>query len=48
MLAFSRKAQENSEEKGLQTLYLAVGFLRWPAETAAATTLALRCCFPFT
>ena len=32
VLALSRKAQENNEEKGLQTLYLAVGFLRWPAD----------------
>ena len=32
VLSLARKAQENSEEKGLQTLYLAVGFLRWPAD----------------
>jgi very-short-patch-repair endonuclease/KaiC/GvpD/RAD55 family RecA-like ATPase len=29
VLAIARKAQENSEEKGLQTLYLAVGFASW-------------------
>jgi very-short-patch-repair endonuclease len=28
-LSIARKAQENSEEKGLQTLYLAVGFASW-------------------
>jgi very-short-patch-repair endonuclease len=32
VLAIARKAQENSEEKGLETLYLAVGFARWPAD----------------
>jgi hypothetical protein len=32
VLAIARKAQENSEEKGLQTLYLAVGLASWPAE----------------
>jgi hypothetical protein len=31
ILAIARKAQENSEEKGLQTLYLAVGFASWPS-----------------
>ena len=29
ILAIARKAQENSEEKGLQTLYLAIGFAGW-------------------
>jgi hypothetical protein len=29
ILAIARKAQENSEEKGHQTLYLAVGFASW-------------------
>ena len=29
VLSIARKAQENSEEKGLQTLYLAVGFATW-------------------
>jgi hypothetical protein len=32
VLAIARKAQENSEEKGLQTLYLAVGFASWQAD----------------
>ena len=32
VLSLARKAQENSEEKGLQTLYLAAGFLKWPAD----------------
>lgn len=31
VLSIARKAQENSEEKGLQTLYLAVGFATWKA-----------------
>ncbi len=31
ILAIARKALENSEEKGLQTLYLAVGFATWKA-----------------
>ena len=31
VLSIARKAQENSEEKGLQTLYLAVGFATWAA-----------------
>jgi hypothetical protein len=29
VLATARKAQENSEEKGVETLYLAVGFASW-------------------
>jgi very-short-patch-repair endonuclease len=32
VLNIARKAQENVEEKGLQTLYLAVGFATWKAE----------------
>ena len=31
VLSIARTAQENSEEKGLQTLYLAVGFATWKA-----------------
>lgn len=32
VLNIARKAQENSEEKGLQTLYLGLGFAGWKAE----------------
>lgn len=32
VLSIARKAQENSEEKGLQTLYLALGFASWQAD----------------
>ncbi|HTF62683.1 MAG TPA: AAA domain-containing protein, partial [Edaphobacter sp.] len=32
VLAIARKAQENSEEKGLETLYLAVGFASWQSD----------------
>jgi very-short-patch-repair endonuclease len=31
ILSIERKARENSEEKGLQTLYLAIGFATWNA-----------------
>ena len=32
ILSIARKARENQEEKGLQTLYLALGFAIWKAE----------------
>jgi len=30
VLSITRKAQENLEEKGLQTLYLTISFATWP------------------
>ena len=34
----ARKALGNKEEKGLETLYIALGKATWPAETAAVGT----------
>jgi very-short-patch-repair endonuclease len=40
MRAISEKALENHEEKGIRTLYLALGMATWPAGNAAATPAA--------
>jgi hypothetical protein len=38
--AIAEKALENHEEKGIRTLYLAIGMATWPTPSASATTPA--------
>ena len=46
VLSIARKAQENSEEKGLQTLYLALGFASWEADDGGRDITAPVFLFP--